>query len=60
MRFELYSPAQARLKATGNTAQNEVPERNDCPASPSRKVFDATFYKKLRFAPLSKSGSQRR
>jgi hypothetical protein len=47
------------VKAKGCLGQVEVPAGNFCPASTSTKVFDATFYKKLRFAPLSKSGSQR-
>jgi hypothetical protein len=36
-----------------------IPAGNFRPAKASTKVFDAAFYKKPRFAPLSKSGSQR-
>jgi hypothetical protein len=52
-------PAPSSLEGQGTWKIRRDSERNDRPASQSRKVFDATFYKKLRFAPLSKSGSSR-
>jgi hypothetical protein len=35
------------------------PQGNFRPANTSRKVFGVAFYKRRRFAPLSKSGSRR-
>jgi hypothetical protein len=39
------------LEGRGHGKQNEVPARNDRPASPSTKVFGAPFFKKAQLKP---------
>jgi hypothetical protein len=50
-------PAPNLFEGQGDMENKTKFHRNDLPAKTITKVFDATFYKKLRFAPLSKSGS---